>query len=71
MARNRNDIIILRKQRKPNRTFLTFLGILGFVAVVVCYRFNSNSNPIPFKRNPQENIALTPLAYHLMIFTFI
>ena len=35
MARNKNDIFILRKQRKPNRTFLVFLGILGFVAIVV------------------------------------
>ena len=41
MARNKNDIFILRKQRKPNRTFLVFLGILGFVAVVVPF-FGSN-----------------------------
>ena len=41
MARNKNDIYILRKQRKPNRTFLVFLGILGFVAVVVPF-FGSN-----------------------------
>lgn len=41
MARNKNDIFILRKQRKPNRTFLAFLGILGFVAIVVPF-FGTN-----------------------------
>lgn len=41
MARNKNDIFILRKQRKPNRTFLVFAGILGFVAIVVPF-FGSN-----------------------------
>ena len=41
MAKNSNGIIILRKQRKANRTFLIFLGILGFVAVVVPF-FGSN-----------------------------
>jgi len=41
MAKNKNDIYILRKHRKPNRTFLVFLGILGFVAVVVPF-FGSN-----------------------------
>ena len=38
---NKTDVYILRKQRKPNRTFLVFLGILGFVAVVVPF-FGSN-----------------------------
>jgi len=41
MAKNKNDVYILRKQRKPNRTFLVFLGILGFVAVIVPF-FGSN-----------------------------
>ncbi len=41
MAKNKNDIYILRKKRKPNRTFLMFLGILGFVAIVVPF-FGSN-----------------------------
>lgn len=41
MAKNKNDIYILRKQRKPNRTFLVFLGILGFVAIIVPF-FGSN-----------------------------
>ena len=41
MVRNKNDIFILRKQRKPNRTFLVFLGILGFVAIIVPF-FASN-----------------------------
>ncbi len=41
MVRNKNDIFILRKQRKPNRTFLVFLGILGFVAIGVPF-FGSN-----------------------------
>ena len=41
MAKNSDGIIILRKQRKANRTFLVFLGILGFVAIVVPF-FGSN-----------------------------
>ncbi len=41
MARNKNDIFILRKQRKPNRIFLVFAGILGFIAIVVPF-FGSN-----------------------------
>jgi len=41
MAKNKNDVYILRKQRKPNRTFLAFLGILGFVAIIVPF-FGSN-----------------------------
>ncbi len=41
MAKNKNDIYILRKKRKPNRTFLMFLGILGFVAIGVPF-FGSN-----------------------------
>ena len=41
MSKNKNDIYILRKHRKPNRTFLVFLGILGFVAVIVPF-FGSN-----------------------------
>jgi len=41
MAKNSDGIIILRKQRKANRTFLMFLGILGFVAIVVPF-FGSN-----------------------------
>ena len=41
MAKNKNDVYILRKQRKPNRTFLVILGILGFVAIIVPF-FGSN-----------------------------
>ena len=41
MAKNKTDVYILRKQRKPNRTFLVFLGILGFVAIIVPF-FGSN-----------------------------
>ena len=41
MARSKNDIFILRKQRKPNRTFVVFLGILGFVLILVPF-FGSN-----------------------------
>ncbi len=41
MARNKNDIFILRKQRKPNRIFLVFVGILGFLAIIVPF-FGSN-----------------------------
>lgn len=41
MAKNSDGIIILRKQRKANRTFLVFLGILGFVAVIAPF-FGSN-----------------------------
>ena len=41
MAKNRDGIIIIQKKRKANRTFLIFLGILGFVAVIVPF-FGSN-----------------------------
>ena len=41
MAKNRDGIIIIQKKRKANRTFLIFLGILGFVAVGVPF-FGSN-----------------------------
>jgi len=41
MSKNKNNVYILRKQRKPNRTFLIFLGILGFVAIIVPF-FGSN-----------------------------
>ena len=41
MAKNKTDVYILRKQRKPNRTFLVFLGILGFIAIIVPF-FGSN-----------------------------
>ena len=41
MAKNSDGIIILRKRRKANRTFLMFLGILGFIAIVVPF-FGSN-----------------------------
>ena len=41
MSKNKNNVYILRKQRKPNRTFLVFLGILGFVAIIVPF-FGSN-----------------------------
>ena len=41
MAKNRDGIIILRERHGANRTFLIFLGILGFVAIVVPF-FGSN-----------------------------
>lgn len=41
MAKSSNGIIILRKQRKSNRTFLMILGILGFIAIIVPF-FGSN-----------------------------
>ena len=41
MAKTRDGIIIIQKKRKANRTFLMFLGILGFVAVIVPF-FGSN-----------------------------
>ena len=41
MAKNNNQIVILQKKRKPNKVFLVFLGILGFVAIYVPF-FGSN-----------------------------
>ncbi len=41
MAKYKDQIVITQKRRKPNRTFLIFLGILGFVAVIVPF-FGSN-----------------------------
>lgn len=41
MTGNKNDVFILRRQRKANRTFLVFIGILGFVAIFVPF-FGSN-----------------------------
>ena len=41
MAKNNDQIIIFQKKRKTNKFFLAFLGILGFVAIVVPF-FGSN-----------------------------
>ncbi len=42
MAKNTNQIVIIQeKRRKPNKVFLVFLGILGFVAIIVPF-FGSN-----------------------------
>lgn len=42
MAKNNQQIVIVQeKRRKPNKVFLAFLGILGFVAIVVPF-FGSN-----------------------------
>ena len=41
MSKNSDGIIILRKKRKSNRTFLIFLGILGFVAIIMPF-FGAN-----------------------------
>jgi len=42
MAKNTNQIVIIQeKRRKPNKAFLVFLGILGFVAIYVPF-FGSN-----------------------------
>lgn len=42
MAKNTDQIVIIQgKRRKPNKVFLVFLGILGFVAVIVPF-FGSN-----------------------------
>ncbi len=41
MAKNKNEVYVLRKQSKPNRTFVVFLGILGFVLISVPF-FGSN-----------------------------
>ena len=41
LAKNNDQIIIIQKKRKPNKVFLVFLGILGFVAVIVPF-FGSN-----------------------------
>ena len=41
MVKYKDQIVIIQKRRKSNKTFLLFLGILGFVAVVVPF-FGSN-----------------------------
>ena len=41
MAKYKDQIVIIQKRRKTNKTFLIFLGILGFVAIVVPF-FGSN-----------------------------
>lgn len=41
MAKNNDHIVIIQKKRKPNKIFLGFLGILGFVAIIVPF-FGSN-----------------------------
>jgi hypothetical protein len=41
MAKNNDNIIIIQKKRKTNKIFLGFLGILGFVAIIVPF-FGSN-----------------------------
>ncbi len=41
MAKDKNNVYILRKQPKSNRTFIVFLGILGFVLILVPF-FGSN-----------------------------
>ncbi len=41
MVKYKDQIVIIQKRRKPNKTFLIFLGILGFVAIVVPF-FGSN-----------------------------
>lgn len=42
MAKNTHQIVIIQeKRRKPNKAFLVFLGILGFVAIIVPF-FGSN-----------------------------
>ena len=42
MAKNNQQIVIVQeKRRKPNKVFLAFLGILGFVAIYVPF-FSSN-----------------------------
>ena len=41
MGRNSNQIVIVQKRRKSNRTFLVFIGILLFIAIFVPF-FGSN-----------------------------
>jgi len=41
MARNNNQFVIVQKSRKSNKVFLTFIGILLFVAILVPF-FGSN-----------------------------
>lgn len=41
MVKNKDQIIIIQKKRKTNKVFLIFLGVLGFVAVLVPF-FGSN-----------------------------
>ena len=41
MVKYKEQIVIIQNKRKSNKTFLIFLGILGFVAIVVPF-FGSN-----------------------------
>jgi len=41
MAKENNQFIIIQKKRKSNKVFVAFLGILGFVAIIVPF-FGSN-----------------------------
>ena len=64
MTKNSNGIIILRKQRKANRTFLVFLGILGFVAIIVPF-FGSN---LRYMTGTTFKLILNYLGNFLLIF---
>ncbi|MHA2289326.1 MAG: hypothetical protein ACXABG_11130 [Promethearchaeota archaeon] len=41
MAKENDQYVIIQKKKKPNKTFLMFLAILGFVAIYVPF-FGSN-----------------------------
>jgi hypothetical protein len=41
MAKESNQYVIIQRKKKPNKAFLAFLGILGFVAIYVPF-FGSN-----------------------------
>jgi len=63
MAKNSDQIIIIQKKKKPNKVFLVFLGILGFVAILVPF-FGSN---LRYMTGTTFNLIFTYLGNFCMI----
>ena len=63
MAKNSDQFIIIQKKRKSNKVFLVFLGILGFVAILVPF-FGSN---LRYMTGTAFNLIFTYLGNFCMI----
>ena len=63
MAKNSDQFIIIQKKRKSNKVFLIFLGILGFVAILVPF-FGSN---LRYMTGTAFNLIFTYLGNFCMI----
>jgi len=63
MAKNSDQIIIIQNKRKSNKVFLIFLGILGFVAIIVPF-FGSN---LRYMTGTAFNLIFTYLGNFCMI----